>query len=451
MTFKKTLKSIFLKIAAALGFKLSEKIDIKNNYCELGFNPTSIGANVITNIAVDDSDIIIDGENARAEAIRNISEYYADNIQNIAAEVSLGTGDCIMRPYTDGEHIGISVIGNDNFMVTESIGDYIKGVIIKLDEYETHDGLFRLFESQTLKQIETDRICYIKRFAYKDDNEVSMSSTRWADMITDEAIASEQLLLGRIKCPTINRGDYNSTEGVPITFGCDDIIEQIKNKYKQYNDEFDRKEAVTFIDRSLLRREKGIDGNVRYKMGGHEFINVRKDIDGGVSSMIDNYSPDIRNDSFKAGEDFNLSILELCCGFSRGIFTTPETSFATATEMKNSLKKTFAFVKQFRRRIESGNKMLFRAIDIIMNVNNITPMGEWDIRHDWSYDYIEQTQEKFNQLLQAHSIGAVKTEDVTAWVLGMSRDEAEEYVSEIAAEEPETEIIDDDGTGGANE
>ena len=82
--------------------------------------------------------------------------------------------------------------------------------------------------------------------------------------------------------------------------------------------------------------------------------------------MIEDYSPAIRETEFQAANNFNLSVLELCCGFSRGVFTKPETAFATASEMKNSLKKTFAFVKRFRRRLEVGDRMLFNAINIII-------------------------------------------------------------------------------------
>ena len=99
--------------------------------------------------------------------------------------------------------------------------------------------------------------------------------------------------------------------------------------------------------------------------------------------------------------------------------------------MKNSLKKTFAFVKRFRKLIESGNEMLFGAVDIIMSLNGTTPVGDWKIRHDWSYDYVEQTTEKFNQLLQAHAAGVLKDKDLTAWVLGIDDKTAEEYIDEL--------------------
>lgn len=449
MKINEIAKEFFIKIAKKLGLELQKKSETKSLYNEDGFNPTAIGANVVAAIAVDDSEIIIDGKNKRADAIREMVDYFVEDIEDIAAEVSLGTGDCIVRPYTDGKNIGLNVIGNNDFVITESIGTQLKGVIMKIDEYTVDTKSYRLFESQSLKDTKSGSAVYIRRFAYLNDTEIDIQSTNWKGIMSEDMVLSEQLLLGRYKCPTINRENYNSANGVPITFGYDTVIGNVKKKYAQFNDEFDRKQAVTFIDRTLVKGDPNNNSPRKYKLDGHEFINTTGNLNDGISSMIQDYSPDIRSADFQLGEDFNLAVLELCCGFSRGVFTKPETSFATATEMKNSLKKTFSFVKKFRRKIESGNKMLFKAIDIIMNLNGITPMGDWEIRHEWSYDYIEQTQEKFNQLIQAHSIGAVKTSDVTAWVLDMSQEEAELYVSEIEAE-TETEEPDGMGDDGFN-
>lgn len=451
MNVKTAVKNIFLKIANQLGLELVKKTETEINYSEKGLNPTAIGAGVIANIAIDDSEIIIDGNNARAEALRKIKDYYTDEIQTAAAEVSLGTGDCIVRPFTDGKNIGLNIIGNDNFIITESIGTHLKGVIMKLDEYKTDNAVYRLFESQTLKEYNGTSLVYIRRFAYKDEKYISLESTSWRSVQSEEAVTSNQLLIGRYKCPAINRDDYNSANGVPITFGCEDIIENIKTKYKQYNEEFDRKQALIFADRTMFNKtENGQNGAVKYKLDSHEFVKIKgSSADSGISGMIEDYSPAIREAEFQSANNFNLSVLELCCGFSRGVFTSPETAFATATEMKNSLKKTFAFVKRFRKRIELGDKMLFNAINIIININNITPIGDYDIRHDWSYDYIEQTTEKFNQLIQAHAAGAVKTEDVTAWLLGLDEAKAKKYIAELkaeaTAEETDDNLINDDG------
>lgn len=428
------IEGIILKIANRLGLELQKKKDLKIKYSEKGINPTAIGANVVTNIAVDDSDIQVIGDSARAQAIQELLYYYVDNILSVAAEVSLGTGDCLIRPFTDGNDIGFNIIGSDDFLITASIGYRLKGVIIKLDEYETRTSVYRLFESQSLRTEGDRQVVVINRFAFKGSEETDISNTIWKDITTEEYIVADQLLLGRYKCPTINRDNYNSANGVPITFGCAEIIDNIKKKYEQYNDEFDRKESRIFADRTLFKRAE----NDRLELSSSkEFINVRGGVDGGITSQIYDYSPSIREEEFKSANDFNLSILELCCGFSRGIFTSPETSFATATELKNSLKKTFAFVKSFRRRIEHGNKELFNAVNIIMNLNSVTPDGKWELQHDWSYDYIEQTSEKFNQLIQSLDRNAIKTEDLTAWVLNLRPEEAAEYVENIEAKQNE--------------
>ena len=436
MNIESTVKNIFLKIAEKIGLQLVDKSESEINFSETGINPTAIGAGIIANIAIDDSDVIIEGNNARADAIRKLKEYYTDEFQTLVAEVSLGSGDAIVRPYTDGTYIGLNVIGNDNFVITESVGPYLKGVIMKLDEYKKDGKTYRLFESQTLKDSnETKLFVYVRRFAYLDDKEISIAKTSWNSIQEEETIIADQLLIGRYKCPTINRENYNSANGVPITFGCADIIETIKKKYSQYNEEFDRKTAKTFADRTLFKSEHSEKNeSKKIKLEGQTFMLSKGGLnERGISDMIHDYSPDIREAEFKEANNFNLSVLELCCGFSRGVFTTPETAFATATEMKNSLKKTFAFVKRFRKRLELGDKMLFNAINIIMNINGTTPMGEWEIRHDWSYDYIEETKERFNQLSQGHSAGVVKDETFCAWINNLSEEEAEKYMEELRA------------------
>ena len=435
MNIESTVKNIFLKIATKLGLELVDKTETEISFTARGLNPTAIGAGVIANIAIDDSDVIIEGNNARTEVMQKIKDYYTDEIQTPVAEVSLGTGDAIVRPYTDGAHIGLNIIGNDNFVVTESIGTHLKGVIMKLDEYKKDNKVYRLFESQTLKENTEYKLVYIRRFAYKDDKEIDVASTPWSTMATEEIITADQLLIGRYKCPTINRDNYNSANGVPITFGCEEIVENIKTKYNQYNDEFDRKTAKTFADRTLFKSDKSTNNeSKKLKFEGQTFVLSKSSLnEGSMSNLIHDYSPAIRETEFQAANNFNLSVLELCCGFSRGVFTTPETAFATATEMKNSLKKTFAFVKRFRKRLELGDKMLFNAINIIMNINNTTPMGDWELRHDWSYDYIEETKERFNQLLQGHSAGVVKDETVCAWINNLSEEEAQKYMAELNA------------------
>lgn len=329
MNINETVKGIFIKLAKKMGLELSEKSKNDIDFTADGLNPTAIGSGVVANIAIDDSDIIIDGSNARAEAIREIKDYYTDELQTAVAEVSLGTGDCIVRPYTDGKYIGLNIIGNNNFVITESIGTHIKGVIMLLDEYTTDNKTYRLFESQTLKDDSENSVVYIRRSAYKDGSETDITKTHWENLATEEVITADQLLLGRYKCPTINRDNYNSANGVPITFGCEGIIENIKIKYEQYNEEFDRKQSLIFADRTMFNRDNDTQSTVKgdklkLKINGTTFMKIKGSLNGGVGEMIQDYSPAIREAEFQAANNFNLSILELCCGFSRGYSLPPK-------------------------------------------------------------------------------------------------------------------------------
>lgn len=426
------LRLIFKKIALKLGLELKEKNEVINyDFTAPGLNPTVIGASSVATITIDDSEIAIIGESERAKRLEDICEYYTDEILPTVAEVALGTGDCIARPYTDGKDIGVDIIGNNDFAITRTIGNKIKGVVMKIAEYQANNATYVLTESQELRDENGTSICQIRRFAYKDGKELSLGSTDWADYEEEQNIISDVLLIGRYKCPTVNRKNYNSPNGVPITYGCDDIISEIKKQYKEYNDEFSVKRSRIFADRTLFKKD--VKGDLRLSPS-NEYVTVNGDLNNGVGSLIQEYSPAIREAEHRAGSDFNFGILELCCGFSRGVFTKPETAFATATEMKNSLKKTFSFVKAFRKRIEAGDRGLFDAINVIMNLNGITPVGSWELYHDWSYDYVEETRERFTQLVQSLSVGAIKKSDLTSWVLNMDREQAENYIAEIEVE-----------------
>ena len=130
--------------------------------------------------------------------------------------------------------------------------------------------------------------------------------------------------------------------------------------------------------------------------------------------------------------EVNFKMLELLAGLSNGVLTSPTTNFATATEMKASLQATFAFMTKFRKSLENGTIDLLNAVNVLLNANNITPDGEWDVQFDWSSSYIENIQEQFNRLMQAESIGAVDKSEVRSWVMDEDLQTAEGKVAEIA-------------------
>lgn len=425
--------NLFLKIADKMGLKLQYKEKPYSEDYKDGekVNLTATIANRITTLTMLDSDVYIDGESVRAKYLQEwVEDFTADQLP-AAAEVALGTGDCLLKPFTDGERIGVSVIPNDDFRICDSIGRFIKSVIVRCEKQTIENHEYERFEGQRLDNTENGTILSIVEFCFRDGQEL-MNQNEWPPEwqgIQREIYVSgcDKLLLGRYKCPTINRENINSPDGVKITYGLDHVMEKAAAAYERFNDEMQKKETMIFADRTLFTADK--DGNRILPKGKSKLFQAVRAHDGGP--LVQEFSPDLRADDLDKGIEVNFRMLELLAGLSNGVLTAPTTNFATATEMKASLQLTFAFITKFRKSLVSGTDDLLEAIDVLMNINGITPVGEWEARYDWSSSYIENIEEQFNRLVVAQGIGAVSTSEVRAWVMDEDPEEAEEKVDEI--------------------
>lgn len=431
------LRTIFLKIASRLGLELQRKKLIEDDYSAMGVNLTATIANRVATLTMIDSGASIEGDSARAKYLDDfLNDFIADRMA-VAAEVSLGTGDCLVKPYTDGKRIGIDIIKNNNFVVCDSIGSFIKSCIIKADQIVDDNGnLFERMEAQILREGQTQNeesvpVLVIYQMAFKNGNEIPLTMVdAWKDIQPETIIPNvEKMLFGRYKCPTVNRENVNGVNGVKITFGLDSVMKKAVDAFERYNDEFEKKEAFIFADKTIFTKDKDTGKPILPKGKSKLFMNVNS-ADSG--DLIKEYSPAIRSTEMNDSIEVNFKMLELLAGLSNGVLTAPTTSYATATEMKASLQATFAFMTKFRKSLENGTRDLLDAVNVLLNANNITPDGEWDVQFDWSSSYIENIQEQFNRLMQAESIGAVDRAEVRSWVMDEDIQTATEKVNEIA-------------------
>ena len=424
---------LFIRIAEKMGLRIQYKeTPSSEDYKETDkINLTAAISNRLTTLTMLDSDVYIDGESERAEYLRNFLDDYVSIQMPVAAEVALGTGDCLLKPYTDGERVGVSIIPNDDFRICDSIGRFVKSVIVRADKQTIDNHVYERFEGQRLDETENGRLLSIVQFCFKDGKELSNQSDwpqEWQNIERETYITGcDKLLLGRYRCPTINRKNINSVDGVKITYGLDEVMQKAAEAYERFNDEMQKKETMIFADRTLFTTDK--EGNRILPKGKAKLFQAVKARDGG--QLIQEFSPDLRADELEKGIDVNFRILELMAGLSSGILTSPTTNFATATEMKASLQLTFAFITKFRKALVSGTDDLLEAIDVLLNINDITPVGDWEARYDWSSSYIENMQEQFNRLVVAQGIGAVSAAEVRSWVMDEDIDTAEERVKEI--------------------
>lgn len=444
------IQTIITNIAKRFGLELqSIQPDTGKPWSDTtGINLKAIVADKVNTLTFQDSKIRIIGESERAKWLREFLEDYADERIPVAGNVALGTGDGILKPYTDGKRYGLDIIGGDNgdFRVCESIGNDILACVLKTGEIKDDKGnAFQRFEVHMVRDAETQdgrptSALIIHNLFYKNEREIREGDASfpvaWKGIPDSIVIPNyDKPLFGRIKCPTVNRKDVNGVNGVDIASGAEYAMQKAVEAYERFNNEYSMKEPMVFSAKTLFQRVRdGGDKPVYELPKGKKrlFTNVRPNGDQSIENLIHEYSPQIYGDQHELALQVNLRMVEKCVGLSCGILSQSELRYTNKDEIRASLNQTFSYITKFRRSIEKGLRDCMEAIDALLNVNGVVPMGDWEIQFDWSYDYIESTVQAFNQMMMAEGIGSFATWEVRQFITGEDEQTAREAVQEIA-------------------
>lgn len=445
------IQTIITAIARRFGLELQQiPAPSTFKYSDLsGVNLTAIAANKIATLAFQDSKIYIEGTSARAQWLRDFVENYAEERWPVAGEVALGTGDGILRPYTDGKRYGLDIISNQDgdFQVCRSIGNDILACVLKTGEIKNENGdLYQRFEVEMVEEAVTESgqettAVVIHNLVYKNSGTEPMKKTErdfpkaWLD-IPDMMIIPNysKPLFGRIKSPTVNRQNVNGANGVEITHGADKAMKNAVDAYERFNREYRAKQTKVFADKTLFRKEVK-DGNERCILpdGDTTYMMMRGN-DESIEKRIKEYSPALQGDQHELAIQVDLRMVEMCIGLSYGILSRSELRYTNTDEIRASLNQTFAYITAFRKAVQKGVRDALDAIDALLNMNGTVPVGDWEVKFDWSYGFIESMTQTFNQLTMAEGIGAMAKWEVRQYLTDEDEPTARAAVEQIAEE-----------------
>ena len=239
----------------------------------------------------------------------------------------------------------------------------------------------------------------------------------------------DRALFGYVKSP-INNRISNDKYGVPITFGCEETILEIRECLQQIQREFKLKECFVGADSTMF------DGKDSLPKNG-----IFRKVDSGENGFFEVFDPAIRESSYYARLQELYKRLEHEVGTSYGILSDVQTQNATATEIKRSMYDTFNIVDDMRTSIEKGLEDFFYACNVLANAYNLSPMGEYNLSFNWSYTLLEDSQQEFSQLVQGMNQGVITKEELRNWIfpsesLEESKKKIEEIQKETIKEEP---------------
>ena len=393
-----------------------EKID------EINFN--AIFSNKLANYVINDSEIVVDGNNERAKKFDEMAQSMWKNSKKLVS-MAFGYGGVFLVPYTKNGKLYYNKVPQNRVTIDSTDGDVITGLTILADEKTITSGFTsRTYIRLANYRIEGSNLIMEQTFTNEDGKPVPVPDF-WANIPLKLVIGNvEKAPIGYIKSP-INNRKSGDKYGVPIDYGTESIQKEIKECLKQIAREYDVKQAFIGADVTMFDKNDKLPANGLYQK-----------VDSGKDDFWEIFSPEIRESSYYVRLQELYKRLEHAIGTSSGILSDVETQNATATEIKKAMYDTFSITDDMRTNFEKGMKDFFDGCDVFANAYNLIPQGDFDINFNWSYGLIEDANTEFAQLIQGHNIGVISKGEVRQWIRpDETLEEAEEKVKEIQEEQ----------------
>lgn len=395
------------------------------NYLDIErINFAAIFAAKLATLAVSESTVAVTGDNARAEYANDCAQALWGKMKRICSRF-LGTGGCAAIPYVQDGALYFDIVPQSRIIINNNQGNKILSATVLADTLVIGNNAYYRWVDY---RVENNTV-YITN---KTTNETGAPATvdKWADIVDVAVTGVDRVPFAFFKSPTDNRrGDEHY--GVPVTYGCDGIIAEIYKCLEQIADEFALKEVRLFADERTFRVDPRTGKRI---VPSKLFVAAHGDEKG---SMMDIFSPDIRDSSYYNHLTNLFELLEKAVGTSKGILTAPESRGATATEIKAGLYDTYAFVADIRKVIEDGVKDYLYACEVLINCYSLAPQGEYDLAFDWSYSLIESSAETWAQLKDAQALGVKSKAELRQWLNpNESAEESQKAIDDIKKNEP---------------
>ena len=431
------LKNIFLWILQNI-FKVNTQttqteIDDNQKYAneyeridDINFN--SIFSNKLANYVINDSNVNVTGENARTELLNNTTQSMWKKAKKIVS-MGFGYGGVIIVPYVKGGKIYYSVVPQNRVTIDETEGENITGATV-LAEKKTIQGTInsKTYIRWTNYKVENNNITITQQFSNEDGVKIPVPDF-WKNIQEVQVITGvDKVLFGYIKSP-INNRKATDNYGVPITYGCESTILEIKDTMKQLYREYKLKEVFVGADSTMFDGKDALPKNGLFKK-----------IDSGDDEFFEVFDPQFRSFTDRLNELYRR--LEHEIGTSAGILSEVQTQNATATEIKRGMYDTFTIVDDMRSNVEKGMQDFLYSANVLANAYNLSPQGEYEVSFDWDYSLLEDSQEAFSQLITAQSKGIVSEVEVRQWLKpDETLEDSQKAIEEIKASEPSVEQL----------
>lgn len=400
-------------------FKYAAEYESINN---INFN--AIFSNKLANYVISDSNMDIDGQNARVDLLNQIGQSMWKKAKKFTS-MGFGYGGLFLVPYVKGNKLYYNLVPQGRVTIDKVEGDLITGATILAERKEISRsiGQAKIYIRWTNYRLENGNCIIEQKFSDETGKEIPVPDF-WKNILIKQTITGvDRALFGYIKSP-INNRKTNDKYGVPITYGCDATIAEIKETMKQLLDEFRLKRPFVGVDITMFNNNDTLPASGLFKK-----------IDSNSDDFFEVFDPAFRSYSERLQELYKR--LEHEIGTSSGIVSEMDTQNATATEIKRAMYDTFTLVDDMRTNIEKAMEDFFYACNVLANAYNLSAQGEYEIKFDWSYSLLEDTKDEFEHLMAGVKQNVISKAELRNWIKpDENLEQSQKAVDQIKQEQP---------------
>lgn len=369
----------------------------------------------------------------RADYLNDQYQRFVKNIRTFC-EYGCAKGGLALKPYIDGKQISIDVVQADRFYPTsfDSSGN-MTGVIFA-EHLTKGSQYYTRFEYHDL----TDEGYRVLNYAYKSEakesvgNQIALDSVEeWASLEPDVLIKNiDRPLFGYFKMPLANTIDDASPLGVSVYSRAVGPIEEADRQYSRFLWEFEGGEMAIDADVDVFKKDK--DGNpVLPKGKGRLFRALFIDPDSKGGSPLNEFAPELRDESYANGLNKLFQRIEFLCGLAYGTISDPNNVDKTATEIKTSKQRSYATVTDTQKAMQTALESLVYAMDIWATIGKLASAGKYEVSFEWDDSIIVDTGTEQQIRMQEVASGILRTEDYLMWRYGVDEEAAKKMMPEM--------------------
>ena len=431
--FKSIIQYILNNVFKIKTQTTSKEIDDNSKYAQLyesidDINFGAIFSNKLANYTISDSTMNIEGDNARVDLLDKTGQSMWKKAKKITS-MAFGYGGVIVVPYVKGGKIYYNLVPQSRLTIDETDGELITGATV-LAEKKVITGTVSqtTYLRWTNYKVENGNMVITQQFSDDKGNKIPAPDF-WKDIQEVRTITNvDRVLFGYIKSP-INNRKSNDKYGVPITYGCEATILEIKETMKQMIREYELKECFVGADVTMFNGKNALPSNGLFKK-----------IDSTSDDFFEVFDPQFRDYTTRLQELYKR--LEHEVGTSYGILSEVDSQQATATEIKRSMYDTFTICDDMRSNIEKGMDDFFYACNVLANAYNLSPQGEYEVNFEWSYSLLEDTATEWSQLTYAQNKGVISKVELRQWLKpDETLEESQKAIQEIEEQEPSVDDL----------